>query len=150
MINFGRIAIFIAMIFIVVQFMIISVSETQLSFSNRQFNNDTSNSSHVKVSLPKSVVMITGGAGYIGSHAALYLLERDWNVLVVDDMSRGSPVVLQELFKFPKFQFENVDISDPISLDTLQIQCGPGHAFCISCIRPGVLEASRSVLLENY
>ena len=33
--------------------------------------------------------LITGGAGYIGSHAALRLLEDGHAVTVVDDLSRG-------------------------------------------------------------
>lgn len=57
-------------------------------------------------------VVITGGAGYIGSHAALFLLERNWNVIVVDDMSRGSNLALHELHKFRCFQFELLNIGN--------------------------------------
>jgi len=34
-------------------------------------------------------VLVTGGAGYIGSHAVLALLDRDWDVAVLDDLSTG-------------------------------------------------------------
>ncbi len=37
----------------------------------------------------KPVVLITGGAGYIGSHAALSFLEAGFGVIVVDDLSTG-------------------------------------------------------------
>jgi UDP-glucose 4-epimerase len=35
-------------------------------------------------------VLVTGGAGYIGSHAVLALLEAGYDVVVVDDLSAGS------------------------------------------------------------
>lgn len=35
-------------------------------------------------------VVVTGGAGYIGSHAVLALREAGWDVVIVDDLSTGS------------------------------------------------------------
>ncbi|MDX2222400.1 MAG: UDP-glucose 4-epimerase GalE [Rhodospirillaceae bacterium] len=35
-------------------------------------------------------VLVTGGAGYIGSHVALALLEAGWTVDILDDLSTGS------------------------------------------------------------
>jgi len=36
--------------------------------------------------------LITGGAGFIGSHLSEALLERGWTVEVIDDLSRGPEV----------------------------------------------------------
>lgn len=37
----------------------------------------------------KSAVLVTGGAGYIGSHAVLALVDAGWPVAVLDDLSTG-------------------------------------------------------------
>ncbi len=42
-------------------------------------------------------VLVTGGAGYIGSHAALALLRAGHNVLIVDDLSRGRMGAVQAI-----------------------------------------------------
>ena len=34
-------------------------------------------------------ILITGGAGYIGSHLANYLYKKKNNIFVIDDLSRG-------------------------------------------------------------
>jgi UDP-glucose 4-epimerase len=38
----------------------------------------------------KPAVLVTGGAGYIGSHAVLALKDAGWHVAVIDDLSNGS------------------------------------------------------------
>ena len=47
-------------------------------------------------------VLITGGAGYIGSHAALALLDLGVKVVIVDDMSTGSTLLLPPAATFVK------------------------------------------------
>lgn len=42
-------------------------------------------------------VLLTGGAGYIGSHTALVLLERGHDVVVVDDYSNSSPEAIRRV-----------------------------------------------------
>ena len=34
--------------------------------------------------------LITGGAGFIGSHLALYLYERNHHITIIDDFSTGN------------------------------------------------------------
>ncbi|EPS70043.1 hypothetical protein M569_04725, partial [Genlisea aurea] len=61
-------------------------------------------------------ILVTGGAGYIGSHAALRLLKDFYRVTIVDNLSRGNIGairVLQKLFPQPgRLQFVNADLGD--------------------------------------
>ncbi|TYJ12806.1 hypothetical protein E1A91_A10G006000v1 [Gossypium mustelinum] len=68
-------------------------------------------------------VLVTGGAGYIGSHAALRLLKESYRVTIVDNLSRGNIgaiKVLQELFPEPgRLQFIYADLGDPDAVDKI-------------------------------
>lgn len=44
-----------------------------------------------------STVLVTGGAGFIGSHACVELLEHGYEVIVVDDYSNSSPQVFTRI-----------------------------------------------------
>ncbi|KAL8151669.1 hypothetical protein V2J09_021477 [Rumex salicifolius] len=61
-------------------------------------------------------VLVTGGAGYIGSHAALRLLKDNYRVTIVDNLSRGNLAavrILQELYPEPgRLQFIYADLGD--------------------------------------
>ncbi|KAG6594405.1 UDP-arabinose 4-epimerase 1-like [Cucurbita pepo subsp. pepo] len=68
-------------------------------------------------------VLVTGGAGYIGSHATLRLLKDNYRVTIVDNLSRGNlgaVKVLQELFPEPgRLQFIYADLGDPKSVNKI-------------------------------
>lgn len=44
-------------------------------------------------------ILVTGGAGYIGSHTCLELLENGYNVIVVDNLSNSSPESIKRVEK---------------------------------------------------
>jgi len=46
--------------------------------------------------MSKVPVLVTGGAGYIGSHAVLALKDGGWPVAIIDDLSNGSRIVVPE------------------------------------------------------
>ena len=45
----------------------------------------------------ETCVLVTGGAGFIGSHTTVELLERGYHVVVVDDLSNSSPVAIDRI-----------------------------------------------------
>ena len=57
--------------------------------------------------MPKETVLVTGGAGFIGSNLVDAYLDADYNVIVVDDLSRGKRENLN-----PKAIFHQIDIND--------------------------------------
>ncbi|MBC9936584.1 MULTISPECIES: UDP-glucose 4-epimerase GalE [unclassified Leucobacter] len=62
-------------------------------------------------------VLLTGGAGYIGSHTALVLLERGHDVVVLDDYSNGSPEATRRVAELAGREVTSVraDLVDPIA-----------------------------------
>ncbi len=69
-----------------------------------------------------STVLVTGGAGFIGSHTCLALMEAGFDVVVVDDLSNSSEVAIdrmRELGDPSKLVFHHVDLRDPEALDTV-------------------------------
>ena len=55
---------------------------------------------------------ITGGAGFIGSHLAEFLLERDWEIVCVDNLLTGAAENLAFARHNPHFQFNQQDVSE--------------------------------------
>jgi UDP-glucose 4-epimerase len=55
-------------------------------------------------------ILITGGAGFIGSHLAAFHLDKGDAVHVIDDLSTGAIANIAELFQHPKFQFQEANI----------------------------------------
>jgi UDP-glucose 4-epimerase len=57
-------------------------------------------------------VIITGGAGFIGSHLADFIIDLDFEVIVIDNLSIGRLENISHLLEHPKFTFLNADITN--------------------------------------
>ena len=63
----------------------------------------------------KERVIVTGGAGFIGSHITDLLVAKDYEVLVIDNLSSGKRANVN-----PKAEFKRVDIASPALLPVLK------------------------------
>ena len=74
----------------------------------------------MKITMQK-MVLVTGGAGYIGSHVVVQLLEQGHDVLIYDNFCNSSPVVIDRLREITGKSFAVVkgDIRDRIAVAKL-------------------------------
>ena len=68
-----------------------------------------------------SNILVTGGAGYIGSHTVVELLNAGHQVFIVDNLCNSSIAVLDRIEKLanPNFRFVQADVRDGAALDRL-------------------------------
>ena len=66
-------------------------------------------------------VLITGGAGFLGSHLADKLVDRGDDVICLDNLSTGSKRNIVHLRNTPKFEFMRHDVIDPFKVEVDRI-----------------------------
>jgi UDP-glucose 4-epimerase len=67
-------------------------------------------------------VLITGGAGFIGSHLSESLINQGHQVLAIDNLSTGQMCNIQHLLGNSNFHFARASIMDEVVLDRLSSQ----------------------------
>ncbi len=61
-------------------------------------------------------IVITGGAGFIGSHLCEYFIEKGYDVFCMDNLITGSLDNISHLFKLKEFVFINQDVTNYIHI----------------------------------
>lgn len=66
-------------------------------------------------------VLVTGGAGYIGSHTCLELLESGYDVVVIDNLCNANPISLErvQLLTGKRLKFYEGDVRDEMLLEKI-------------------------------
>ena len=63
-------------------------------------------------------ILLTGGAGYIGSHTAIELIQSGHEVVIMDDLSNSSAEVIRRIEDITKttIPFVKADVRDKAAL----------------------------------
>ena len=62
--------------------------------------------------LKNSTILVTGGAGFIGSNICDFLVTNNINVICLDNLSTGKIDNISDLMKYDNFKFIEADITD--------------------------------------
>jgi UDP-glucuronate decarboxylase len=61
-------------------------------------------------------VLLTGAAGFLGSHLSMKLIEKNHEVIAIDDLSTGSIKNIEQLINHPKYSFIEHDVRTPYNV----------------------------------
>ena len=68
-------------------------------------------------------ILITGGAGFIGSHLSEALINLGHHVTIIDDLSTGRFENIEHLVSHPRFRFAIDTITNQVVMDRLASEC---------------------------
>jgi UDP-glucuronate decarboxylase len=101
-------------------------------------------------------VLITGGAGFIGSNLAEKLLSQDHEVIILDNFYTGQKSNLLRISSNPNFEVLRQDVTEPISLEVdaiyhLACPASPVHyqKFPVQTIKTSVLGSINALELAT-
>jgi dTDP-glucose 4,6-dehydratase len=69
--------------------------------------------------LAKDRALVSGAAGFLGSHLCEALVAEGHNVIGVDNFATGNPANLADLSNEPRFSFVELDICDAVKMDRI-------------------------------
>jgi UDP-glucose 4-epimerase len=96
--------------------------------------------------MSRPAILVTGGAGYIGSHAVLALRDAGWRVAVIDDLSNGSRELVPE-----GVRFFHGSIAERVLVDSIidELEIGAIMHFAGSIVVPESVEQPLKYYANN-
>lgn len=103
-----------------------------------------------------STILVTGGAGFVGSHTCISLLEKGFKVIVLDSNINSSPIALdrvEDILKikqksYEKIVFEKGDIRDEIFLRNIFVRAIKRYSDIEAVIHFAGLKSVRESVLK--
>ena len=77
--------------------------------------------------LDSSINLVTGGAGFLGSHLIVHLLKKGEEVICIDNYSTGSKLNIEHWIGHPKFELIRHDIMEVRKIWHLACPASPIH-----------------------
>lgn len=89
-------------------------------------------------------VLVTGGAGYIGSHTCVELLEAGHEVIVVDDLVNSQVTALDNVEKITgkRPAFYETDAADKAAMQRILRSIARTRSFILRALRPSAKAAA--------
>ena len=75
------------------------------------------------------MILVTGAAGYIGSHCVLNLLTNGYNVVALDNLSSGNKTTINKLKKHGELIFYEADILNKETLNNIFLKHNISSVF---------------------
>ncbi len=101
-------------------------------------------------------ILVTGGAGFLGSHLCERLIDEGHEVIAVDNMYTGSRSKVSSLLENPNFELIRQDVTEPLNFEVdgiMNLACpaSPVHyqKFPVQTIKTSVLGAINVLDLAN-
>ena len=103
-------------------------------------------------------ILVTGGAGFIGSHLCEYLLNKKHNVICVDNLLTGKMENIEHLLGSKQFEFIKLDVTNyihiPGKLDAVMHFASPAspidyHKYPIPTLKVGALGTHKALGLAK-
>ena len=104
-------------------------------------------------------ILVTGGAGFIGSHTVVELLQEGEDIVIVDNFVNSKPEVLDKIKEITKkdFKFYEVDLLDEEKLENVFKENNIDNKYGIENTKVGdyyipnlVLEKEEKITLNKY
>jgi UDP-glucose 4-epimerase len=83
---------------------------------------------------PVRRALVTGGAGFIGSHLIERLLSRDWKVTAMDNLSNGRKSNVDRFLGNCGYRFVEGDIADPSLMCHVVQECEPEVVYHLAAL----------------
>ncbi len=93
--------------------------------------------------------LVTGGAGFVGSHLAQTLLERGWEVWALDDLSTGSVANVAQLREQERFHLVVESVLSPAVVSELVFKCDVVYHLAAAVGVRLIVEQPGHTLLTN-